>query len=197
MSSCFPGQVNSIAKVEAWKSIDPTLRSDTVGCVGRWRSYRLLELLRLLPFEGGYKLLRSTPSVERTLMRPPAWKKPSLMFNLTQLLESLKKMLQQTWALTKGPVACKSLSGPTAELPQQEGILSTCKTDMNLFSGCALYHFSLEKYSSSLASLMALFGPWLTFVSFVPVTSHLKPYLLETWRKYEVHLCWLSLDGCH
>ena len=40
----------------------------------------------------------------------------------------LTKILQLTWALTKEPVGCKSLSGPTAVLPQQEGILSTCKT---------------------------------------------------------------------
>ena len=41
---------------------------------------------------------------------------------------SFTELLQLTWALTKGPVGCKSLSGPTAELPQQEGMLSTCKT---------------------------------------------------------------------
>ena len=33
MSSCFPGQVNLISKVEAVKSIDPKVRSDTAGCV--------------------------------------------------------------------------------------------------------------------------------------------------------------------
>ena len=86
-----------------------------------------------------------------------------------------KTLLQLTWALTKEPVGRKSLSGPTAELPQQGGkslslissnnchdIVSSlqCKVYLPLAWRCfvrgeLLFLLSQELHSSGHTSLMA------------------------------------------
>ena len=52
MSSCFPGQVNLISKVDAVKSIDPTVRSETNGCLIRERTKNYSSTFEAVTFWG-------------------------------------------------------------------------------------------------------------------------------------------------
>ena len=54
---------------------------------------------------------------QHQLLEEHLWAHQPLQDNIKQS----RKSNFTTWALTKEPVACKSLSGPTAELPQQGG----------------------------------------------------------------------------
>ena len=171
MSSCFPGQVNLISKVEAVKSINPTVRSDTAGCI-MYIDSSIFRGWHLLMGDTGYPGWFQLWEEHLWGLRPITCCCQSSP--ICSWLTWFKTFLLLTWARTKEPVARKSLSGPTAELPQQGGV------SLFLIRGN-----NGKVYISLHASRIVLFCPWWTFVSFVPRTSQLKPYLFGVCRRFQ------------